>query len=116
LGVTRWILAGYANRRRRPGAGLDETLKKFQRICDEQELTRPITERKDAAVRSHVANVRELSGPTRPAPLERDVLLHVTKLDGLIDVNTGQTEVHIEPTDYAFWSKGCQPWERLTDR
>lgn len=35
---------------------------------------------------------------------------------GVIDANTGQTEVHIEKTDYAFWSKGCQPWERLTDR
>jgi hypothetical protein len=23
---------------------------------------------------------------------------------------------HIEKTDYAFWSKGCQPWERLTDK
>jgi cytochrome P450 len=32
------------------GAGLDETLDKLQRICDEQELARPITERKDAAV------------------------------------------------------------------
>jgi cytochrome P450 len=34
----------------RLGAGLDETLDKLQRICDEQELARPITERKDAAV------------------------------------------------------------------
>jgi hypothetical protein len=34
----------------RLGAGLDETLQKLQRICDEQELARPITERKDAAV------------------------------------------------------------------
>jgi cytochrome P450 len=32
------------------GPGLDETLKKLQRICDEQELARPITERKEAAV------------------------------------------------------------------
>lgn len=32
-----------------PG-GLDETLEKLQRICDEQELARPITERKEAAV------------------------------------------------------------------
>ncbi len=32
------------------GAGLDETLEKLQRICDEQELARPITERKEAAV------------------------------------------------------------------
>jgi cytochrome P450 len=32
------------------GAGLDETLDKLQRICDEQELARPITERKEAAV------------------------------------------------------------------
>jgi cytochrome P450 len=35
---------------RRIGAGLDETLEKLQRICDEQELARPITERKEAAV------------------------------------------------------------------
>lgn len=34
----------------RLGAGLDETLDKLQRICDEQELARPITERKQAAV------------------------------------------------------------------
>ena len=32
------------------GPGLDATLDKLQRICDEQELARPITERKDAAV------------------------------------------------------------------
>jgi len=35
---------------RRLGPGLDETLEKLQRICDEQELARPITERKEAAV------------------------------------------------------------------
>ena len=35
---------------KRLGAGLDETLEKLQRICNEQELARPITERKDAAV------------------------------------------------------------------
>ena len=35
---------------RRVGAGLDETLEKLQRICDEQRLALPITERKDAAV------------------------------------------------------------------
>ncbi len=35
---------------RRLGAGLDETLDKLQRICDEQELARPITERKEGAV------------------------------------------------------------------
>jgi cytochrome P450 len=35
---------------RRIGAGLDETLDKLQRICDEQELARPVTERKEAAV------------------------------------------------------------------
>jgi cytochrome P450 len=35
---------------RRLGAGLDETLYKLQRICDEQELARPITERKERAV------------------------------------------------------------------
>ncbi len=35
---------------RRLGAGLDDTLVKLQRICDEQELARPITERKEAAV------------------------------------------------------------------
>ena len=34
----------------RQGAGLDETLEKLQRICDEQGLARPITERKEAAV------------------------------------------------------------------
>jgi cytochrome P450 len=34
----------------RVGAGLDETLDKLQRICDEQELARPITERKETAV------------------------------------------------------------------
>ena len=34
----------------RVGAGLDETLDKLQRICDEQELARPVTERKEAAV------------------------------------------------------------------
>jgi cytochrome P450 len=32
------------------GPGLDETLENLQRICDEQELARPITERKEAAV------------------------------------------------------------------
>ena len=31
------------------GAGLDETLDKLQKVCDEQELARPITERKEAA-------------------------------------------------------------------
>jgi cytochrome P450 len=35
---------------RKVGAGLDETLDKLQRICDEQELARPVTERKEAAV------------------------------------------------------------------
>jgi hypothetical protein len=30
--------------------------------------------------------------------------------------STGKTTVHIQKGDYAFWSKGCQPWERLTDR
>jgi cytochrome P450 len=34
----------------RLGAGLDETLAKLQRICDEQQLALPITERKEAAV------------------------------------------------------------------
>ena len=34
----------------RIGAGLDETLDKLQRICNEQELARPVTERKEAAV------------------------------------------------------------------
>jgi cytochrome P450 len=37
-------------RSRRVGAGLDDTLDKLQRICDEQELARPVTERKEAAV------------------------------------------------------------------
>lgn len=31
------------------GPGLDETLDKLQKICDEQELARPITERKESA-------------------------------------------------------------------
>jgi hypothetical protein len=35
---------------RKLGPGLDETLDKLQRICDEQGLARPITERKDPAV------------------------------------------------------------------
>ncbi len=35
---------------KRLGPGLDETLEKLQRICDEQGLARPITERKEAAV------------------------------------------------------------------
>ena len=35
---------------KRLGPGLDETLDNLQRICDEQELARPITERKDTAV------------------------------------------------------------------
>jgi len=35
---------------RRLGAGLDDTLDKLQRVCDEQELARPITERKESAV------------------------------------------------------------------
>jgi hypothetical protein len=34
----------------------------------------------------------------------------------LLDGSRGVTRVHIEKTDYAFWSKGSQPWERLTDR
>lgn len=33
----------------RKGAGLDETLDKLQRVCDEQGLARPITEHKEAA-------------------------------------------------------------------
>jgi hypothetical protein len=32
------------------GPGLDETIDKLQRICNEQELARPITERKEPAV------------------------------------------------------------------
>ena len=32
------------------GPKLDETIERLQRICDEQELARPITERKEAAV------------------------------------------------------------------
>jgi len=35
---------------RRLGPGLDETLHLLQKACDEQELARPITERKDVAV------------------------------------------------------------------
>ncbi|HEU4360537.1 MAG TPA: cytochrome P450 [Mycobacterium sp.] len=34
----------------RIGPGLDETLEKLQRICDEQECARPITERKETVV------------------------------------------------------------------
>jgi hypothetical protein len=34
----------------RIGAGLDETLDKLQRICDEQQLALPVTERTEAAV------------------------------------------------------------------
>ena len=34
---------------RRLGPGLAETLEKLQKVCDEQELARPITERKEAA-------------------------------------------------------------------
>jgi cytochrome P450 len=34
---------------KRIGAGLDETLDKLQRVCDEQGLARPITEHKEAA-------------------------------------------------------------------
>ncbi|MBI3692301.1 MAG: cytochrome P450, partial [Mycolicibacterium aromaticivorans] len=34
----------------RLGPGLDETLANLQRICEEQGLARPITERKEAAV------------------------------------------------------------------
>lgn len=33
----------------RLGPGLDETLERLQKICDDQELARPITERKEAA-------------------------------------------------------------------
>lgn len=32
------------------GPGLEETLGKLQRICDDQELARPITERKETAI------------------------------------------------------------------
>ena len=35
---------------KRLGPGLDETLERLQQICDEQELARPITERKEEAV------------------------------------------------------------------
>jgi cytochrome P450 len=35
---------------RRLGPGLDETIEKLQRICDEQQPARPITEHKDAVV------------------------------------------------------------------
>jgi hypothetical protein len=34
----------------RLGPGLEKTLEELQRICDEQELARPITERKESAV------------------------------------------------------------------
>ena len=34
----------------RLGPGMDETLELLQKACEEQELARPITERKDAAV------------------------------------------------------------------
>jgi hypothetical protein len=45
----RHLLATFTPNRRL-GAGLDETLEKLQKICGEQELARPITERKEAAV------------------------------------------------------------------
>jgi hypothetical protein len=32
----------------------------------------------------------------------------------MMDGSKGVTRAHIEKTDYAFWSKGCLPWERLT--
>jgi hypothetical protein len=35
--------------RERLGPGVDETVQKLQRICDEQGLARPITELKDSA-------------------------------------------------------------------
>jgi hypothetical protein len=35
---------------RRRGPGLDATLDRLQRICDEQQLAAPITVRKEAAV------------------------------------------------------------------
>jgi hypothetical protein len=35
---------------KRIGAGLDETLEKLQRIVDDQQSARPITEHKDAVV------------------------------------------------------------------
>jgi len=35
---------------RKVGADLDETLEKLQRICDEQKLALPVTERKETAV------------------------------------------------------------------
>ena len=35
---------------RRLGPGIDETLEKLQRVCDEQGIARPITEYKEAAV------------------------------------------------------------------
>jgi hypothetical protein len=34
----------------------------------------------------------------------------------MMEGSTGVTRAHIQPSDYAFWSKGCQPWERLTDK
>jgi hypothetical protein len=34
----------------------------------------------------------------------------------LAEGSKGRTRVHIEQSDYAFWSRGCQPWQRLTDR
>jgi hypothetical protein len=35
---------------KRLGPGIDETLEKLQRVCDEQGIARPITEYKEAAV------------------------------------------------------------------
>jgi hypothetical protein len=40
-----------------------------------------------------------------------------TKLEHIIDMGderSGPVEVHIESGDYAFWSEGCQPWQRLS--
>jgi hypothetical protein len=50
-----------------------------------------------------------LSGPDPGNP---DMIIQSDLWDG----SKGKTTVHIEQTDYAFWSRGCFPWKRLTDR
>ncbi|BBX00808.1 hypothetical protein BST36_00270 [Mycolicibacterium moriokaense] len=39
------------------------------------------------------------------------------KLEHVIDMGSersGPVEVHIESSDFAFWSEGCQPWQRVS--
>jgi hypothetical protein len=48
-----------------------------------------------------------LSGPD---PSDIKMMIETNLADG----SKGRTRVLIKKTDYAFWSKGCQPWERLS--